>query len=112
MARGMAELSETHPAELKARLERGEKVFILDVREPAEIALAAFPGAAHIAMNDIPARIGELDPERETIVVCHHGMRSAQVGMYLARNGFTHVVNLAGGINAWSIEADPSVPRY
>jgi rhodanese-related sulfurtransferase len=108
----MAELSETHPAELKLRLERGETVFILDVREPAEIALAAFPGATHIPMNDIPARIGELDPERETIVVCHHGMRSAQVGMYLARNGFTRVVNLAGGINAWSIDADPSVPRY
>jgi len=108
----MAELSETHPAELKARLERGETVFVLDVREPGEIALAAFPGATHIPMNDIPARVGELDPARETIVVCHHGMRSAQVGMYLARNGFTRVVNLAGGINAWSIEADPSVPRY
>ncbi len=108
----MAELFETRPAELKARLERGERPFILDVREPAEIALAAFPRATHIPMNDIPSRIGELDPERETIVVCHHGMRSAQVGMYLARNGFSHVVNLAGGINAWSIEADPSVPRY
>ncbi len=108
----MAELSETRPAELKARLGRGETVFILDVREPGEIALAAFPGAVHIPMNDIPARIGELDPARETIVVCHHGMRSAQVGMYLTRNGFTRVVNLAGGINAWSLEADPSVPRY
>lgn len=108
----MAELFETHPAELKARLDRGETVFVLDVREPGEIALSAFPGATHIPMNDIPARIGELDPARETIVVCHHGMRSAQVGMYLARNGFTRVVNLAGGINAWSIEADPSVPRY
>ncbi|MHB8383603.1 MAG: rhodanese-like domain-containing protein [Candidatus Binataceae bacterium] len=108
----MAELFETCPAELKARLGRGETVFILDVREPGEIELAAFPGATHIPMNDLPARIGELDPARETIVVCHHGMRSAQVGMYLARNGFTRVINLAGGINAWSLEADPTVPRY
>ncbi|MGH7248569.1 MAG: rhodanese-like domain-containing protein [Pseudomonadota bacterium] len=108
----MAELTETHPFELKARLERGDAVVILDVRELAEIELARFPGATHIPMNDIPARIGELDPERETIVVCHHGMRSAQVGMYLVRNGFKRVVNLAGGINAWSLEADPSVPRY
>ncbi|MGH7779459.1 MAG: rhodanese-like domain-containing protein [Candidatus Binataceae bacterium] len=108
----MAELTETYPFELKARLERGDAIVILDVRELAEIELARFPGATHIPMNDIPARIGELDPERETIVVCHHGMRSAQVGMYLVRNGFKRVVNLAGGINAWSLEADASVPRY
>ncbi|HVA78056.1 MAG TPA: rhodanese-like domain-containing protein [Candidatus Binataceae bacterium] len=108
----MTQISETYPVELKARLGRGESLFILDVREPAEIAIASFPGATHIAMNDIPARIGELDPEREIIVVCHHGMRSAQVAMYLMRNGFKRVVNLSGGINAWSLEADPAVPRY
>ncbi|HVA81697.1 MAG TPA: rhodanese-like domain-containing protein [Candidatus Binataceae bacterium] len=56
--------------------------------------------------------MGELDPKRETVVVCHHGIRSAQVAMYLARNGFERILNLAGGINAWSIEADPAVPRY
>jgi len=108
----MADLIEIFPAALKARLERGEAVFVLDVREPAEIALAPFPGATHIAMGEIPARIGELDPKRETVVVCHHGIRSAQVAMYLARNGFERILNLAGGINAWSIEADPAVPRY
>jgi rhodanese-related sulfurtransferase len=108
----MAELSEIYPAALKERLERGEQVFILDVREHEEIAIAAFPGAPHIPMNDVPARIGELDPRRETVVVCHHGMRSAQVAMYLLRNGFERVLNLSGGINAWSLEADPAVPRY
>ncbi|HUY29239.1 MAG TPA: rhodanese-like domain-containing protein [Candidatus Binataceae bacterium] len=108
----MAELIEIYAGALKARLERGEEVFVLDVREPAEIALARFPGATHIAMGEIPARIGELDPKRETVVVCHHGIRSAQVAMYLARNGFERILNLAGGINAWSLEADPAVPRY
>lgn len=63
-------------------------------------------------MGDIPSRLTELDPDRETIVVCHHGVRSAQVAMYLARMGFEHTVNLVGGIDAWSEDADPSTPRY
>ena len=53
-------------------------------------------------MGDIPSRLTELDPDRETVVVCHHGVRSAQVAMYLARMGFEHVLNLSGGIDAWS----------
>jgi rhodanese-related sulfurtransferase len=108
----MAELGEIEPPELKARLDRGERVFILDVREPEEIALAPFPGATHIAMGDVPARLQELDPDRETVVVCHHGIRSAQVATYLLRMGFEQVKNLAGGIDAWSETADPSTPRY
>ena len=100
------------PVTLKARLDRGESVLILDVREPFEIALAPFPAATHIPMGDIPSRLTELDPDRETVVVCHHGVRSAQVAMYLAQNGFEHVLNLSGGIDAWSEDADPSTPRY
>jgi len=100
------------PVTLKARLDRGESVLILDVREPFEIALAPFPGATHIPMGDIPARLTELDPDLETVVVCHHGVRSAQVAMYLAQMGFEHVLNLSGGIDAWSEDADPSTPRY
>lgn len=100
------------PVTLKARLDRGESVLILDVREPFEIALAPFPGATHIPMGDIPSRLTELDPDRETVVVCHHGVRSAQVAMYLAQMGFERVLNLAGGIDAWSEDADPSTPRY
>lgn len=100
------------PVTLKARLDRGESVLILDVREPFEIGLAPFPGATHIPMGDIPSRLTELDPDRETVVVCHHGVRSAQVAMYLAQNGFEHVLNLSGGIDAWSEDADPSTPRY
>ncbi len=100
------------PVTLKARLDRGESVVILDVREPFEIALAPFPGATHIPMGDIPSRLTELDPDRETVVVCHHGVRSAQVAVYLAQMGFERVLNLAGGIDAWSEDADPSTPRY
>jgi rhodanese-related sulfurtransferase len=100
------------PVTLKARLDRGEIVLILDVREPFEIALAPFPGATHIPMGDIPSRLTELDPDRETVVVCHHGVRSAQVAMYLAQMGFEHLLNLSGGIDAWSEDADPSTPRY
>jgi rhodanese-related sulfurtransferase len=108
----MPDLGAIEPAALKARLDRGNRVFILDVREPAEIAVAAFPGATHIPMGDIPARVTELDPDRETVVVCHHGIRSAQVAAYLARMGFERVLNLSGGIDAWSQTADPSTPRY
>ncbi|HUO05190.1 MAG TPA: rhodanese-like domain-containing protein [Candidatus Binataceae bacterium] len=108
----MATVGEIDPTELKQRLDRGERVFILDVREPGEIAIAPFPGASHIPMNDIPSRIGELDPARETVVVCHHGVRSAQVARWLAGRGFERVLNLSGGIDLWSETADPSTPRY
>ncbi len=108
----MPDIGKISPLALKSRLDRGEKVFILDVREHSEVEVAPFPGANHIPMGDIPSRLTELDPDRETIVVCHHGVRSAQVAMYLARMGFEHMNNLSGGIDAWSEDADPSTPRY
>ena len=108
----MADIGAIEPAALKARLDRGDDVVILDVREPYEVFLASFPGAPHIPMGDIPSRLSELDPDRETVVVCHHGIRSAQVAIYLARMGFEHVLNLSGGIDAWSETADPATPRY
>ena len=108
----MPDIGAIEPATLKARLDRGDRIFILNVREPFEISVAPFPGASHIPMGDIPSRLTELDPDRETVVVCHHGVRSAQVAMYLARQGFEHVLNLSGGIDAWSEDADPTTPRY
>ena len=107
----MPHLPEIDPVELTRRIQKGEKPLILDVREPWEIAAASIAGTLNIPMGDIPSRVAELDPDRETIVMCHHGVRSAQVAMYLAHNGFERVVNLAGGIDAMS-EIDPSVPRY
>jgi rhodanese-related sulfurtransferase len=108
----MADIGEIEPAELKARRERGDMVVVLDVREPEEIAIAPFPDAIHIPMGDIPSRLTELNPDSEWVVVCHHGVRSAHVAMYLARMGFERVSNLNGGIDAWSLTADPSTPRY
>jgi len=108
----MAEIGEIGPVELKSRRERGDKFIVLDVREPEEIAIAPFPAAMHIPMGDIPSRLTELDPDAEWVVVCHHGVRSAQVAMYLVRMGFERVNNLSGGIDAWSLAADPATPRY
>lgn len=89
---------------------------LLDVREPWEVRLAAIqlPGAStlNLPMGQIPQRLGELDPAQPILCICHHGMRSAQVVAFLERAGFDSVYNLAGGIDAWSAQVDPSVPRY
>jgi rhodanese-related sulfurtransferase len=89
---------------------------IVDVREPwevqaASVAPSGFETAA-IPMNQIPARMAELDPARPVACLCHHGTRSLRVAMFLANNGFEQVANVAGGIDAWSQELDPQVPRY
>lgn len=103
------------PAWLEAARAEGEPV-LLDVREPAEWQAASVeaPGAEllQMSMQTIPARLNELDPDRPVAILCHHGGRSMQVAMFLARQGFAHVANIAGGIDAWSLQVDPSVPRY
>lgn len=93
-----------------------ERPLVLDVREPMELAMASVrPDGfelVHLPMHEIPARLGELDPDRAVACLCHHGMRSLQVAHFLARNGFDEVANITGGIEAWSHERDPAVPRY
>jgi rhodanese-related sulfurtransferase len=108
----MAEIGEIEPSKLKRRLARGDQLKLLDVREPEEVAYAPFPGALHMPMAELPSRLGELDRNAEWIVVCHHGIRSAQTAMYLARRGFPRVANLSGGIDRWSLTVDPAIPRY
>ncbi|KAF0814725.1 Thiosulfate sulfurtransferase GlpE [Andreprevotia sp. IGB-42] len=86
---------------------------LLDVREGWEVAQCRLPGITHIPMNEIPVRQQELDPDVPTVVICHHGMRSYQVAMFLERNnGFSALFNLAGGVAAWADEVDPAFPRY
>ena len=89
---------------------------LLDVREPWEVQTASVaPGefdVAAIPMNEIPARIAQLDPEQPVACLCHHGARSQRVAMFLAQQGYGDVANIAGGIDAWSRERDPGVPRY
>ena len=85
---------------------------VVDVREAWEHDKARLEATVLIPMREIPARMGELPGDREIVLMCHHGSRSAQVAQWLARNGVTRVHNLAGGIDAWSRLVDPAVPRY
>lgn len=102
------------PAELAHRLTRAESAapLLLDVREPWEFAICHIAGSTMMPMASVPARAEELDPEAEIVVVCHHGMRSAQVCMFLERQGFSNVFNLVGGVAAWAAEVDPAMPQY
>jgi rhodanese-related sulfurtransferase len=85
---------------------------VLDVREPWELALARVEMTVNIPMGQVPDRLGELDPEQTMVVMCHHGNRSRQVAIFMMQKGFSRVINLAGGIDAWSAEVDPTIPRY
>src|SRR5690606_21149249 len=85
---------------------------LLDLREPWEHALARLPGARLIPPPELPSRLRELDSRAPVIVYCHHGIRSWHAACFLLENGFTDVGNLAGGIDAWSREIDPGIPRY
>lgn len=85
---------------------------MLDVREPWEVAVASLPSAVPIPMGSITSMLGQLDPDRPTVCLCHHGTRSLHVARFLEQRGFSDVVNLAGGIHAWSEQVDPSVPTY
>ena len=87
-------------------------VQLLDVREPHEVAFVSLPDSLQIPMREIPARLGELDPSRPIVVMCHSGVRSGHVAAFLIANGFEQVFNLDGGIDAWSTDVDPSLPRY
>lgn len=99
--------------ELKSRMDAGENVQLIDVRNPNEYEFAKIPTAKLIPMGEIMSRIDELDPTREAIIHCHAGGRSARVIQALQQSGYEgELTNLAGGITAWSQEVDPSVPTY
>ncbi|MCO5101240.1 MAG: rhodanese-like domain-containing protein [Burkholderiaceae bacterium] len=89
-----------------------EPLLLLDVRESWEVAHSPFPGALHIPMREIPSRLDELATQRPIVCICHHGARSAHVALFLQHRGRERVFNLAGGIDAWSREVDPTVVRY
>jgi rhodanese-related sulfurtransferase len=103
---------EISPTEAAALLSE-KKARLIDVREPWEFATAHIEGGVLMPMGDVPARAHqELDPEERLVVLCHHGMRSMNVTVWLRNQGFEQVQSLRGGIDAWSAEVDPSVPRY
>lgn len=99
------------PSELVEKLRRGEKPVLLDVREPWEYERARIWGSRLVTLGDLPDRLHELDPAAETVVVCHHGLRSAHATRFLSHSGFGNVYNLEGGLEAYSA-VDDSVPRY
>jgi rhodanese-related sulfurtransferase len=103
-----------HATELAAWLadERREKPLLLDVREPWEYERARIPGARLVPMREVPARLDEIDTGKEVVAICHHGSRSAQVALFLEKNGYGKVHNLVGGVDAWSRTVDPAVPTY
>ncbi|MDX1946088.1 MAG: rhodanese-like domain-containing protein [Pirellulaceae bacterium] len=99
---------------VKQMLDSGEKFILLDVREPGEVATAEIVGSTRIPMREVPARLAELDGARQgrIVVHCHHGGRSLRVTQYLRQQGFGQAQNMAGGIDAWSLQVDAKVPRY
>jgi len=107
----MSELEIT-PTELKKKLDAGEKLLLIDVREPWEYQTCRIEGAKLIPMRTIPANLQSLDVEEPVICYCHHGMRSLDVAVWLQKQGVESARSLTGGIEKWSAEIDPKVPRY
>jgi adenylyltransferase/sulfurtransferase len=98
--------------ELEARIARGEDLVLVDVREPHERRIASIEGAMPIPLGELPERVRELDPAREIVLHCHHGVRSLRALEFLRHSGFRRLKSLRGGIEAWSRDVDPAVPRY
>jgi rhodanese-related sulfurtransferase len=100
--------------ELSHNLERGEKPLLVDVRQPWENELSRLPESVLVPLPELPERIAEIRPApgQQVVCYCHHGIRSLHAAEVLGRAGLRDVVSLAGGIDAWSLQIDPSVPRY
>jgi len=104
---------EITPEEVKGKLDAGEEFTLLDVREPWEFEAARISSAKLIPMGDVPSRAHqELDPEDHIVVLCHRGVRSMNVTVWLRQQGFENVQSMRGGIDAWSRRVDPKVPVY
>ena len=106
-------MEEITPTELKQRLDNGEDLQIIDVREDNEVAIGRIPNSKHIPLAQVLSRMDEIDPNRETVVHCKMGGRSARAIDALQRSGYKgKLLNLKGGIIGWSNDVDPSVPKY
>jgi len=106
-------VDELRPEDVAAKLkDKTSRVVLLDVREPDEREIAFIDPSIHIPMRDVPQRLDEIPKDREIVVYCHGGTRSAMIAGFLEGHGYDHVANLAGGIDAWSRRVDPNVPRY
>ncbi len=106
-------VSEMSPAELRQRLDAEMSApVLLDVREPWELERAQLPNSVCIPMRELSFRLEELEPQQDTVVLCHHGIRSRIACMLLQRAGFERIFNLTGGIDAWARQVEPTMPLY
>jgi rhodanese-related sulfurtransferase len=106
-------MQEITAVELNQRLQAGEPLpLLLDVREPHEFRYCRIEGSVNMPMNQVFSGHASLDPQRETVVICHHGMRSAQVASFLISHGYSNIANLTGGVAAWARQVDSSMPTY
>ncbi len=106
----MREFSAT---ELKQYLDNAEQQpLLLDVRQPWEYDVCRLENCQLIPMSQIPAKLDQLDQNQETVVICHHGIRSRSVGRYLEQAGFTNIINLSGGVDQWAKQVDTRMPTY
>ncbi len=103
---------EITPKELKVRLDAGEAIDIIDIREAWELHQSRLAGAMHIPMNDIPASLDRIPRDKPIVLMCHMGSRSAMVANWMQKQGYDNVYSLAGGIDRWAEEVDPSIPVY
>ncbi|HMW16643.1 MAG TPA: rhodanese-like domain-containing protein [Accumulibacter sp.] len=99
-------------AETTAQTASRPRPLLLDVREPWEHALCQLPGSRLLPMSAVPAALDQLDRQAETVIICHHGIRSLQVAYFLERQGFALTYNLSGGIDAWARDVDPLMHKY
>ncbi len=106
----MAKLPEITSPQLKARLDQGDSLLLLDVREPDEISISHLDGILAIPIGEVTARMAEVPRDREIVVICRAGGRSAQVAEILLAHGYEQVWNLSGGMKSWSAQVDPSMP--
>jgi rhodanese-related sulfurtransferase len=98
--------------ELKTKLDSDEKPVLLDVREAWEFETCHIEGSINISMSNVQRMLDELKPDDETVVICHHGMRSFQVASYLEGNGYNEIANLEGGVDAWAKSVDTDMAQY
>ena len=107
-------MSEISVEEVKAKLDRGDAVHLLDIRESAEVEICALPGAEHIPMMELFTGVKRTEAEStsEIVVYCHHGIRSFEAAQYLRMQGYAHARSMAGGIAAWADRVDPTMTSY
>jgi rhodanese-related sulfurtransferase len=103
---------EVNPQEVKQKIDRGEKFVLLDVREPWENEICRIDGSVLVPMRELPSRTAWLEEAEEVVIYCHSGIRSLNAAAWLREQGVESARSMAGGIDRWSVEIDPAMPRY